>query len=377
MRAIWLLAAAVLAFSLCDAAVQADEAAWKQKHPNYTLIAEQRIDLNRGKDSIKVGGEGRYTGLLLICDAKVELYDIKVKYVSGEEHDPGVRHKFGSNSTRQFDLPGDARAIREVSFMYTADDKKGQAAVKLCGCQTGAREAKLTKMPETGQGLYYLGANDISMAKDRDNIEVGKQPTRFITLALAVPDGELEMWDIKITYASGDTHTPNLRLAFGASNRVRMVEIPRGIDNPDGRRVSKIGFSYKGPRTEGRTKVKLYGRTVEPAKRFEDHVLLATREIDLTKGADAIQVGKDKGKYRSLLIEVENADVTFSDIQITYGNGTSFKAGANLDFDESWRYRKQEFSDKDEHSVASISFKYTVKSRKEGKAVVHVYGDKS
>ena len=381
MKTTWTLMLAVLMSCMFVNVTQADEPDWKKNYPNYTLLAEKKVDREKDKDTLEVGGEGKYVGLLLnVTDGGLEVYEIKVKFQEGEDYAPDIRHKFmDGERTKQFDLPGEARAIREVTFRFTSQEHKGKVTVKLCGTQAAAKVplvVGLTKMPESKEGYQYLGSNEVSVAKDRDKIEVGENNTRFSAIMLGVVDQDLEMWDIKIEYADGAEYSPNTRLKFDKNNRCRILDIPTNAkdDNNGAKRLQRVNFSYKGTKADGKVMVKLYGKPTVSAKRFKDHKFIGTLEIDLAKTNGTITVGESKGKFKTVLIEVENADVSLKDIVFKFGSGNNWEPGKQLDFDEGWRFRKIEMPG-DNRTIASVTFNYTPKGAKSGKAIVNVFGN--
>jgi hypothetical protein len=51
-------------------------------------------------------------------------------------------------------------------------------------------------------------------------------------------------------------------------------------------------------------------------------VLLGTREVDLGKGTDTVDLSKAKGRVKALRLEVDDAPILLSRVQVIYNNGT-------------------------------------------------------
>jgi hypothetical protein len=363
-----------------------DEPNWKEKFPNYELLGEKKVDFDTDKDAIDVGGkEGRYVSILLgVTGGNLEMFDIKVKFANGDDYSPEVRHEFKQGErSRQIDLPGEARVIKEVTFKYSSKIKRGKATVKLFGKPADGGDAPKPdnndkgewkeNLPGSNDGYHFLGVREVSFGADHDAIEVGAQDGRFTAIVIAVKEGDLEMWNIKVEFGNGDNFSPEVRANFGEKTRSRVIELPDRDSGAELRVIKKVGFSYKSKRGEGKATVKLYGRPAGVDKRYTGYKHLGTREVDFAKDTDVIIVGDSKGTFKALLVEVENADLEMKDITVTFGNGKQHEVDTRLEFNEGSRSRKVDFPG-EARTVERIVFKYSTQGRKDGKATVNVYG---
>lgn len=93
----------------------------------------------------------------------------------------------------------------------------------------------------------------------RDSVvDPGSTPYRGVRFD--VEGGDIELFDIKVTYADSSTYAPGTRLSFTGSARSRSVDLPG-----DPRAVARIDYSYRartGLLSTGQTKttVHVYGR---------------------------------------------------------------------------------------------------------------------
>ena len=53
-----------------------------------------------------------------------------------------------------------------------------------------------------------LGTRRVSFAAERDVIEIGAREGRFSAIKLDVEGGNLEMYDVRITFGDGETWSP-------------------------------------------------------------------------------------------------------------------------------------------------------------------------
>ena len=109
---------------------------------------------------------------------------------------------------------------------------------------------------EVAGGWEKLGAREVDGKVDRDVIAVGREDGHFTAIQIQVDGSALEMFDIKVTFADGETFEPKTRLVFAKNSR------SRNIDLPGNRRViKKVEFRYGNLPGGGRAKVELWGRS--------------------------------------------------------------------------------------------------------------------
>jgi hypothetical protein len=100
----------------------------------YNWLGERWV--NGGADHDVIAGlknDGRFNKIMIVVEnAPVEIFDVKVTFGDREVFDVPVRLVFGANSTsRQIDLPGHNREIRRVDFHYGNIAGEGRAKVEL------------------------------------------------------------------------------------------------------------------------------------------------------------------------------------------------------------------------------------------------------
>lgn len=102
----------------------------------------------------------------------------------------------------------------------------------------------------------HLGSRVIGSGGDRDIIRTAGEG-RFRRLRLVVEGGDLELFDVMITFADGKTFSPSGRFSFTGNLRSRVIALPGGA-----RIIRWINFFYHrvpsgGP---GKAIVRAYGR---------------------------------------------------------------------------------------------------------------------
>ena len=106
------------------------------------------------------------------------------------------------------------------------------------------------------QGQWVdLGARRVDFRLDHDIVRAASE-SRFRRLRIVVEGGDLEMFDVRITFGDGATFSPATRLSFKENSRSRVIALPGGA-----RIIRWINFYYRsvpGGRRGGAT-IHVYG----------------------------------------------------------------------------------------------------------------------
>ncbi|MDF1663327.1 MAG: DUF2541 family protein, partial [Planctomycetota bacterium] len=102
----------------------------------WELLGSRVADGSVDRDTIKVGPQTTYKKLkFAIADKGINILDLKVHFANGEVKDVKVRAVIRKGGeSRVIDLPGNARTIKKVVFIYkTLGKRRGKAKVQLWG----------------------------------------------------------------------------------------------------------------------------------------------------------------------------------------------------------------------------------------------------
>ena len=79
----------------------------------------------------------------------------------------------------------------------------------------------------------------------------------FRAIRIEVEGGDLEMFDVKLTFGNGETFSPATRLYFREGTRSRVIDLPGAA-----RIIRRIDFFYRSALfgAQGRATVHVYGR---------------------------------------------------------------------------------------------------------------------
>ena len=100
---------------------------------------------------------------------------------------------------------------------------------------------------------------------------------------------------------------------------------------------------------------------------------IGTREVDLTKDSDVIDLRSAKGSYRAIRVNLPSGNLALSNIQVRYSNGRAHDERRNINLFEGERTRPIDQRD-EERFVEGVTLCYKADAKASKKAVVEVYG---
>src|SRR5712692_4967894 len=112
-------------------------------------------------------------------------------------------------------------------------------------------------VPAAGQAVWeHLGMRRVNFRLDHDVILAASEG-RFRSVRIVVAGGDLELFDVKITFGNGETFSPATRLYFKENSRSRTIDLPGAA-----RIIRRIDFYYRSAPGggQGRATVHVYGR---------------------------------------------------------------------------------------------------------------------
>jgi len=248
------LAALPLAFRPAAAAAQ-----------EWQLLGRTQVSLAIEKDVIEVGArEGPFNAIRIeVENGDLEMYNIRVIFGNGTDWSPNTRISFREGSrSRMIDLPGEARVIRRIEFWYRSRLRSGQATVAVFGRQVNGGPG-VGQGPRGGPGQgadwEHIGMAQVDFRGDHDAIPAAGAG-RFRSVRFVVEGGDLQMFNVRITFANGETFSPRTRLSFNEGSGSREIDLPGAR-----RAIRRIDFSYRSVargrgRGRGGATVHVYGR---------------------------------------------------------------------------------------------------------------------
>ena len=239
-----------------------------------------------------------------------------------------------------------------------------------------------------------LGTRRVSFAAEKDAIDVGLPAGTFDAIRIEVAGGNLEMYNIRLTFGNGDTWSPNTRVFFRQGSWSRLIDLPGPV-----RVIRRIEFWYRSRLRRGQATVRVFGRaatlgaatpvplpgavpsqpgsppsnpTPNPGATPDwDHV--GMRAVNFRVDHDVIVAAGD-GAFRAVRVDVEGGDLEMFDVKFTFGNGETFSPATRIYFREGSRSRVIDLPG-DARIIRRIDFFYrSAPFGAQGRAIVHVYG---
>lgn len=106
--------------------------------PGVVFLGRREVSLKIDRDRIEVGRDtGRFSKVRFeVDDAPIAVYNVRIEFGNGEVYSPDTRLVFGEGGwSREIELPGDHRFIRDVTFLYESVGRpgRGRAVVRVYG----------------------------------------------------------------------------------------------------------------------------------------------------------------------------------------------------------------------------------------------------
>jgi len=100
-----------------------------------------------------------------------------------------------------------------------------------------------------------LGTRRVSFTLDHDAIIVGPREGGFTAIKIEVVGGNLEMYNVKVTFGNGQTFSPETRTQFHEGSWSRTIDLPGPV-----RILRRVDFWYRSRLRRGVATVRLFGR---------------------------------------------------------------------------------------------------------------------
>lgn len=334
-------------------------------------------------DTIDCTGDGKFSAIKIDVDeGNLEMYDLKVTFGNGDPFSPSTRYEFNEGTrSRTIDLPGDARNIRKIEFWYRSKFKKGRATVTVFGKRAGGggsgggseepRPPVKGPAADNDKGWELLGMRIVDFGGDKDTIEVTASEGRFKQIKIDVEQGNVDMWNIKVTFGDGEHFSPETRIEFRQGSMSRTIDLPG-----DARVIRKIEFWYKSEVRNGKARVRVYGNQAgggggggESKEKWEK---LGSREVDFVADKDTIEVGANEGRFDKIRLDVEEGNLDMWNIRIVFGDGSDHSPDTRIEFRQGSMSRTIDLPG-EARVIRKVEFWYKSEFKK-GRARIHVFG---
>ena len=328
---------------------------------SWKKLATQDIDLSRSQDSIDLmSARGKYKALRIYAKREAIFLDnVKIVYGLARYHneDRGIKLLPGER-TRPINPTATGRFINRIELSYRRrPGARRSSRLVIWGLQA-PRDAKAVRLRdkvkqkmadiktrafaggggapnpviESDSGTVFFGLKTVDFGLDHDVIEVGRQIGKFDKIRLHVKNNDIFINEIKVVYGNGNANV------FAFDGQVKAGSRSRWLKLDGDRFIKRIELNYRSkPDFRGRARVEVYGQYaggwLNPGGKGQKFnrgwVYLGGQSplfFSIRKGLgydrDTVEVGRNKGGFRKIRVDVRNRAITLREMTVVYGDGT-------------------------------------------------------
>ncbi len=179
----------------------------------------------------------------------------------------------------------------------------------------------LNSAAEAAGNWVLLGTERVGNHPDRDIIHIGRDEGRFEKLMLKVTGNDIHVGDVKVVYANGSSEHLNVQEYVRDGQSTSALDL-RGHH----RAIERVELLYQADRPRFRqARVHVYGQLSDissgPPPSPHGWEVLGAQSVGFMVDHDTIAVGADKGRFRTLKLEVKDHDVFVYNARVTFRSG--------------------------------------------------------
>ncbi len=331
---------------------------------------------------------GRFTKVRLVAVGdSIFVSDLSVKFENGKVANIKVEREIRKGDTsRPFDLPGDARAIDAVQIGYRQRAKRdGFANVDgLIADEPGGFKVLDTVGLDTKDDMVRIRLDGNDRAVGSIRLRAWVEDVVLRKAEIVFENGDRQEVKIRDRLEPGQA-TPPIDL-LGYRRKIQRVDLT--LKPQRGRseyaRIDLLGKAapaghYERGRDNGKR-----GRDLRDRDRGRDHdrrgglgrdwELLGTRKAAIfSKDSDVFPIGKSKGRFTTIRVRALEQDVQMYGMTIIYGNGNREDVGIYGTLREGELSQPFDLKGK-RRFIDKIEFKYRTKLNLKGQGEVELWG---
>jgi hypothetical protein len=200
-----------------------------ERDSDWTLLGEQTVDLSADKDTMTIGREeGRFSRVRVLARYNdIFLYSMTVQFGNGQEQTIKVNAMINvGERSGIFDLPGERRSIRKVTFLYKARPGfRGRTVVELYGLRANAEPARPPQPVVISDQSY-------DRRDDRINFRVPPGGTWATELKIKSIDEPISLESVEVRYANGRSENFEIYDRLGPGEEGEPIKLAAGDRSP-------------------------------------------------------------------------------------------------------------------------------------------------
>ncbi len=362
-KSIWASLAVIAALALNGAAASdAVAQTWKK-------LATQDINLAQDTGSINLRtARGKFIAIRIYANVeRIFLENVKIIYALGRVHNedrginllPGERTRLinptqsgrfinridlsyrpraGARRASQLTIWGlqsrdDARAVRlrdQINDKISAIKKRLSGGQDDVGAASSRRPQPIDVVDESS--TVFFGLKSVGFGIDHDTIPVGRDIGKFGKIQLRIKGNDIYLNSLSVIYGNGRRDVIAVDAAIKDGTNTRWLALKGD------RFIKKLELNYRSkPNFRGRARVEVYGEFAEgwlstsgPGKSFNrgwvylggQSPLFFSIRNGLGYEKDRVQVGRNKGGFKKIRVDVRNRAITLREMTLVYGDGS-------------------------------------------------------
>lgn len=335
----------------------------------WVQIGEATVDL--GNDSVVIDvsqAKGAFRAVRLDNKrGRLEISGLEIRYAGGKVHEDRRTHRLTpGRTTPTLDLRSEDRFVDRVTIAYRRQKGAQQTGlVRVMGLQS-ASGAQASREPASGPvtagptapgaapkapatpvagGEVLFGVQRVGFSVDRDAIQVGQDIGKFDRIRLRVLDHNIFIGELRVVYLTGE---PDV---LAVSAEVKKDSWTRWFNVKGDRFIKEVQLIYRARQdtqtgTKGKSKdkgktearVEVYGEYADSwigaqgeAVNFNKgwvylggrHALFFSIRSGLGYEKETIPVGRNRGGFLNLRVDVKDRAITLNEMRIVYEDGTA------------------------------------------------------
>jgi hypothetical protein len=330
--------------------------------PSWVWVGTRSVDLKKEEDRIDVGvGKGRFKALMLVgVDRVIDIDRVTVVTDGAAPRIEKRRLKLQKGQrSRPIQLGRDGQSVRHVDLSYRLHlGAAGPANVELWGLRPAtaappiaisepasqgpaAVAAAPTAAPalarggeDDGAGDVLFGVHEVGTGSDADVFKLGRQYGRFARLRLRALGTAVQIKELRVTYAGGESDVLAVDAEVGTDERTSWLELKGD------RFIREITFAYPSQSRRGKPRLEIWGEYADSwfqpgsgtgafATANNGWLYLGGQSplfVSIRRGlgfeTDVVSVARNRG-FQSLRLDVKNRAITLNRIKVIYTDESS------------------------------------------------------
>ncbi len=306
-----------------------------QASANWHAIGSESFDRSDRQVRIRVGRrEGRIGQIAFMLEGEpITPREVIVKFANNDTQtirfDQEMRN---GDRTRPIDLEGDRRVIEDITIILEPRRRPGAARITVMGTERAGGGGALgiasppaapvvSLTPPRAAAWQIVTTERFDRRRNQIRMRVDKREGRLEQIALQHEGDQVDIREIVVRYASGDSQTIKLDQEIRNGERTTPIDLEGGY-----RSVDDVTVHFYPRLRPGPVALSLLGHEYPSPAVKSEWVNLGTQTVGFVSDRDVIRVGQPEDWYRDrgfdkLHFVAERNDLHLMEVRVVYLNG--------------------------------------------------------